>query len=123
LLARFHVTEDQIMNSEPALTIGGVTAAIQAGVASLVAAGGFNLSSKQEGAIIAFVTLVIGLLSSTIIRSHVFAPTTVAKIQSGELTAATPGPQSLGVGAFTARRLAAPPAIGTSAAAPQGGKG
>jgi hypothetical protein len=86
------------MNSEPALTIGGATAVVQAGVAALVAGGGFSLSDKQEGAIIAFATLAIGLLSAIVVRMHVFSPATVDKIVSGQAVTNNAASTSLGAG-------------------------
>ncbi|HUG60265.1 MAG TPA: hypothetical protein VMP03_00370 [Methylomirabilota bacterium] len=70
------------MNREPALSIGGVIAAVETGIVLLVSFG-FDISDGQKGAIIAFATVVLGLLSSVLIRMNVFAPTTVAKIKAG----------------------------------------
>ncbi len=67
------------MNSEPALSIGGVSAVVNAGIALLVTYG-FEISDEQQGAIIAFAAALAGLLSAILIRMHVFAPTSVEKI-------------------------------------------
>lgn len=104
------------MNSEPALSIGGVVAAVEAGVVLLVSFG-FDISDGQKGAIIAFATVVLGLLSSVLLRMHVFAPTTVEKITAGGVTTAAAGNPPLGAGGIAAGPFAPAAAVPTSAPA------
>ena len=78
------------MNSEPALSIGGGVALVQAGLALLVTMG-FDITSEQQGAIIAFSSLAVGLIASIFVRMHVYAPTTIEKMSNGAVTTAAPG--------------------------------
>jgi hypothetical protein len=72
-----------MLSKEPALTVGAVLAAVQAGISLLIA---FNVSitDEQRDAIILFTSSMVPLIlfASFVIRQLVYSKRTVEKIQA-----------------------------------------
>lgn len=65
--------------SEPALTWGGIVAAIAAALV-VAKAFGLPLTEEQENAVLQFLTILGPIITAVIIRQSVFAPDTVQRI-------------------------------------------
>jgi len=76
------------MKSEPAITIGVVTALVQAGIGMAIAFGA-DVSEDQKQALILFVSAAfpIIIIMSGLIRQMVYAPDTVKQIRSASVKA------------------------------------
>jgi hypothetical protein len=68
-----------VMDREPAVIIGLVTAAIEALIA-LVVAFGVELTGEQVAAIMGFVAAAGAVIAALLTRARVYAPATVAKL-------------------------------------------
>ena len=67
-------------SSEPALSVGVVTALVGAALA-LVASFGLDLTPAQTTAILSFTTIVAPLTSAWFTRSRVYSPAAVAEMR------------------------------------------
>ncbi|SCL21527.1 hypothetical protein [Micromonospora inyonensis] len=69
-------------STEPLWTVGGITAAVTATLALLVAFG-LEVTDEQETAILGVVAVVAPLIVTAVARGRVYAPATVARLLSG----------------------------------------
>ena len=66
-------------STEPALTVGAVTAVVGAAL-SLAVSFGLDLSPERAAAVMAVTTVLAPLVSAWFTRSRVYSPATVAKL-------------------------------------------
>ena len=75
--------EGSLSNSEPVISVAGITAAASA-LLALVVSFGFDLNADQQVAIMGVVAVLAPLLVGLIARGKVFSPDSVARIESAQ---------------------------------------
>ena len=68
-----------VTNTEPALTWGGIVAAIAAALV-VAKAFGLPLSEEQESAVLQFLAVLGPIITAVVIRQSVFSPASTVKI-------------------------------------------